>query len=400
MPNTHGRRRRFGAVRQLVSGQWQARYRGPDGIMRPADRTFPDKTTAERWLTTKEAEIINGDWLDPDAGRVHFGQYATAWIDERPGLRPKTIQLYRYLLRRHLDPRLGTRAMADIRDPLVRRWRKELLDAGVSEITVAKAYRLLKAIMNTAMDDGLIRRNPCRIKGAGTETSPERPVLTVAQVYALADAIDPRYRPMILLAAFASLRWGELAALRRCDIDLADRTIHVQRQLTETARDGLSFGPPKSAAGLRTVPLLSVIVPDLTSHLATVGPVASALVFTSPEGTPLRYGNFHRRAWQPALTDAGLTSVHFHDLRHAGNHYTASAGANMRELMDRMGHSTARAAIVYLHSTDPRQRALADEVDKAVRAELRKARKKARPKKAAKSTRSGTDMARGGEQTS
>lgn len=65
MPNSRGRRRRFGAVRELRSGQWQARYRGPDGIMRPDDRTFPDKTAAEVWLTRKEAEILNGDWLDP-----------------------------------------------------------------------------------------------------------------------------------------------------------------------------------------------------------------------------------------------------------------------------------------------------------------------------------------------
>jgi hypothetical protein len=79
-------------------------------------------------------------------------------------------------------------------------------------VTVAKAYRLLKAILNTAVDDGLIRRNPCRIKGAGQEKSAERPVLTVPQVYALAGATDERYRVLVLLAAFTSLRWGELAA--------------------------------------------------------------------------------------------------------------------------------------------------------------------------------------------
>jgi integrase len=108
--------------------------------------------------------------------------------------------------------------------------------------------------LNPAVDDGLIRRNPCRIKGAGQEASPERPVLTVTQVYALADAIGPRYRAMVLLAAFGSLRWGELAALRRSDIATDARTIRVQRQLTETARDGLSIGPPMSAAGRRPSP--------------------------------------------------------------------------------------------------------------------------------------------------
>ena len=133
----------------------------------------------------------------------------------------------------------------------MRRWRKGLLDSGVSAVTTAKAYRLLKAIMNTAVDDGLIRRNPCRIKGAGQERSPERPTLTIPQVYALAEAIDQRYRALVLLGTFGSLRWGELAALRRGDIDLTACTVSVDRQLTETIAGKPGFGPPKSEAGRR-----------------------------------------------------------------------------------------------------------------------------------------------------
>jgi len=112
MGNSTGRRRRFGAVRELRSGRWQARYRGPDGIMRPADRTFPSKTAAEVWLTRTEADILNDEWIRPDAGRVPFGDYAMAWIDERPNLRPKTIRLYRYLLRSHLQPAFGALTVA------------------------------------------------------------------------------------------------------------------------------------------------------------------------------------------------------------------------------------------------------------------------------------------------
>src|SRR5258705_4877621 len=101
------------------------------------------------------------------------------------------------------------------------------------------------------------------------------------------------------------------------------------------------------------------------------------IVYSLPirEGAPQRLGISSRRVWLPAIGKAGLTGVHFHDLRHAGNHYTANAGANLRELMERMGHATSRAAMIYLHSTDPRQRALADAVDKAARDELRQARK-------------------------
>ena len=255
----------------------------------------------------------------------------------------------------------------------VRRWRKKLLDSGVSEVTAAKAYRLLRAIFNTALDDGLIRRNPCRIKGAGRENSPERPVLTVAQVYALADAVGLRYRALILLAAFTSLRWAELTALRPEDIDLDARTVRVTRQLYYHGA-GYSFGPPKSRAGVRVVDFPELIVPDVREHLDWL-PSSAVLVFASSTGSPLAHSNFRNRVWLPALAAVGLEGVHLHDLRHTGNQLTANAGANPRELMARMGHDSERAALVYLHSSRERQRALADAVGEAARAELAKSKK-------------------------
>jgi integrase len=361
-------KRRFGRVRQLPSGRWQARYKGPDGIDRPAPTTFATKRAAEVWLTKIEVDVLADQWLNPDAGAVPFGEYARSWIEERPGLRPKTIQLYRYLLRRHLLPTFTAWPVCDIREPHVRRWRKQLLDGGTSPVTVAKAYRLLKAIMNTAADDGLITRNPCRIKGAGQERSPERPVLTVAQVFTLADAINPRYRALVLLAVFAGLRWGELAALRRRDIDLDVQVVRVVRQLTEVRGNGLAFGPPKSDAGKRAVVLPTVIIPDLAWHLARfTASQDDALLFTGPTGVPLWHSSFRHRYWLPALAKAGLAGIHIHDLRHTGNHLAATSGATLRELMDRMGHSSSRAALIYLHGSDERQQKIADAISEQAR---------------------------------
>jgi integrase len=85
---------------------------------------------------------------------------------------------------------------------------------------VAKTYRILHAIFATAVDDDLIRRNPCRIKKAGSDKSEERPTATLDQVFAIADAIQPLYRLLVLLATFAQLRFGELIALRRRSINL------------------------------------------------------------------------------------------------------------------------------------------------------------------------------------
>lgn len=101
----------------------------------------------------------------------------------------------------------------------------------------------------------------------------------------------------------------------------------------------------------------------------------------------MRHSNFYRRAWMPALAKAGLTGVHFHDLRHTGNQLAANTGANPRELMDRMGHDSPRAAMIYLHSSVERQRSIADQIGKAAKKSLGNGTPKAE--------RSGTRRARG-----
>jgi integrase len=217
----------------------------------------------------------------------------------------------------------------------------------------------------------LIRRNPCRVKGAGTEQSPERPLLTVPEVFALADACGPRYRCMVLLACFGGLRWGELVALRRRDIDAAAAAVRISRQLTEASGQAPLFAPPKTTAGRRRVILPGSILAEVQEHLDNyTGADPDALLFTSPRGDVLRHSNFWRVTWVPAMTAAGLTGIHFHDLRHAGNHLVAEAGATLRELMDRMGHSSSRAALIYLHSSDDRQRTLAEAVEQRALREL------------------------------
>jgi integrase len=174
---------------------------------------------------------------------------------------------------------------------------------------------------------------------------------------------------------FGSLRWGELAALRRGDIDVQARTISVTRQLAEQPGGGFTFSPPKSEAGVRTVAIPEVIMPDLALHIMSyAGPGDDGLLFTSPGGAPLHHTNFRRRVWLPALQTAKVPPIHFHDLRHTGNTLSANAGANLRELMDRMGHSSPRAALIYLHGSDERQHAIAAALSQRAAAELKAAR--------------------------
>lgn len=368
MANANGKRRRFGAVRKLPSGRWQARYRDPStGLLRSAEQTYPSKRDAEIALTHLEADILRGQWSDPDAENVPFGEYADAWLRDRK-LAVRSRERHEVVLRLHIKPTLGGTPLARITTARVRSWRAELLAAGVGEPTVVKAYQILRAIMSTAVDDELVRRNPCRIRGADSYEVPERPVLSVPQVLALADAIVPRYRVLVLLAAFGTLRFGELAAMRRRDLDLSARLISVQRSQAETQDGQLVDKAPKSAAGTRTVGIPEEIVPDIRSHLDRYSDVGhDGHVFLGVQGGRLRRSNF-RAIWIKALKSADLpSSVHFHDLRHTGNTLASNTGASTRELMTRMGHSTSRAALIYQHVAGDRDRAIADGLGTMIR---------------------------------
>lgn len=358
-------RRQFGKVRQLPSGRYQASYLGADGLRRNAPRTFATDDSAGDWLTLREAELLRGDWTDPDRGKIPLSAYGRDWINDRHELRNRTADLYRWLFGKYIEPRLGHMHLSDIDPQQVRQWRSKLIDSGVTVTMVAKAYRLLRAIMMTATDDELLPRNPCRIKAGGKEPREERPVLTVVQVFRLAELVPARHRVLILVATFASLRFGEVTALRRADVDTANGTVSVRQAFTEVRGRGLVLGPPKSRAGIRTVALPRSVIPALAGHLAEhVEPGPASLVFTGPKGAAIRRGNFNPLVgWGKAVAELGVPGLHFHDLRHTGNTLAAGAGASTKDLMARMGHDSVEAALIYQHATAQADQAVADKLD-------------------------------------
>jgi integrase len=427
MPNKQGHRR-FGNVRKLPSGRYQVRYPGPDGRLRSHPQTYDRKGDAERTLSLIEAQIVAGEWTDPQRGKTRLGDYARDWIAQRPGLRVRTVDFYRWLLAKHIEPDLGDVPIAKLSTQIIREWRSGLLTRGVSPTMTAKAYRLLRAVLMTAVEeDKILPRNPCRIRRAGSETTPERPVLTVAQVFELAELVgrrpignvrqlagggyrlryqrdgqmhtapevylsrpdaeralwamtldgradcnqDRRFRALVLLATFASLRWGEVTALRRCDIELDAGAVRVRAAYAERSNGEIILGPPKSKASRRTVGIPRVIVPDLHHHLAVFATAhPGALAFPGAKGGPLRRGNFNRSAaWPQAVAAIGAPGLHFHDLRHTGNTFAAASGAGLRDLMARMGHDSERAAIIYQHEARGADSAITNAIDAHVDAQ-------------------------------
>lgn len=371
----------FGAIRRLPSGRWQGRYHDAGG--RRHARSFPTRGDASRWLSGARADLDRGEWFDPRAGRDTLTVYAARWLPARRvkgrPLAPRTVTLYRSQLDRHLLPRLGALELRHLDAAAVRDWHAAMTGpTGPGATTAAKCYRLLRAICATAVADGQIARTPCAIVGAGQESSPERPAVSVPEVYALADAVGPRWRALVLLAAFCGLRFGELAALTRDRLDLLHGTVTVAASVAELPGGVLHRGPPKSDAGRRTVAIPAAIVPDLTEHLASYAAAGvDGLVFVGPKAGPMRRSNFSKLVWLPATRTVGLHGLHFHDLRGCAATLAALSGATTAELLARMGHRRVEVAMRYQRATADRDAALAavlsDLVSKAVPTPLRPA---------------------------
>jgi integrase len=284
-------------------------------------------------------------------------EYGVWWLAHRPALRPSTRELYTWLLGRHIRPALGSVVLAELTPMQVRGWHAEL-SASAAPTPVRQAYTLLRAICTTAVEDGLITANPCRVGGAGKSRQGARSVPTRDQVEAVAGAIWTPYSHLVLVAAWSGLRFGELAALRRDRVDLETGVVRVESQFVELRGCRLLEQPPKSAAGVRAVHLPPHLLPGLAAHLATHVPAGCALVFPNGKGEPLRRSSF-RSVWLRARERAGVPALRFHDLRHFASTMAAQAGASTRELMARMGHSTMDAALVYQHAGAERDRAIA-----------------------------------------
>jgi len=348
-------KRGFGSIRKRSSGRWQAVY-WHEGRFCSAG-SFETKADAHARLSMIQADLKRGAWVDPQAGKITLQSYANQWLDHRPDLAIRTKELYEYLLVNHIYPTIGNSPLQNLTPSRVRGWNAELAQRYTS--TAAKAYRLLSTIMRTAVADGVVMSSPCRVRGAGVEHAAERPVATVAEVKALADAMPERLRLAVLLATWCQLRRGEILGLRRRDVDPLRSIIHIEQSRT-FARNGSSITKsPKTSAGRRSlavsVPVMEVVVEHLERFTASE---PDSLLFSSFNGQPLS-ASVLQRAWTEARMIVGRPDLHLHDLRHTGLTFAAATGATTAELMRRAGHASADAALRYQHATQDRDHVLA-----------------------------------------
>jgi len=332
---------------------------------RVVTKSFPTRKAADAWATQVAHDKLTGIAVDPRSGAEHFGDYAKRWLDIRRvrgrPLAPKTLDLYRVLLRAHIDPTFGKRPLNAITAEAVRRWHAKV-STDSSPMTAAKSYRLLRGILTTAVADGLIPTNSCRVRGAGVERSVERPIVGPDLVLQLADEIGARWRAMVLLAGFGGLRLGELLGLRRRHVDLDAATVTVDEQVVSLDGGNRMVTDTKTEAGRRVVALPQLVIEALASHLDGLDSDPEALLFPAEDGGLLPATTFYKH-WRQARHRLGRDDLHLHDLRHAAGTLAAWTGATERELMARLGHANPAASRRYQHAARDRDRAIAAGLD-------------------------------------
>jgi integrase len=350
----------FGSVRKLPSGRFQVRYFHL-GRRIAADKTFATKADARAFLAGVETDLQRGNYVDPSAGRITFGEYAGWWIERRP-LRPRTRETYDSQLK-HLLVAFGSAQLNVISSADVRSWHGRLSQSTLHPNTVSKIYRLLRTILTTAVDDGLLPTNPARIRGASKERTVERPLLTWDDVLMLSAAIEPRFEALVWTAAASGLRFGELSGLTVRHVDFDRSELRVSQTLYFKKGSGATLGPPKTESAHRTVAVPLQITQRLADHIETFlsdrGP--NDLVFKSVKGSPLLNRTF-APYWHRATAETNLTNIRFHDLRHLAGTEAATAGASLREVMYRMGHASSAASLRYLKASEIRDRDISDAI--------------------------------------
>lgn len=366
MANAKGSRTKFGNVRRLPSGRYQARYTGPDGHTHRAHVTFDTKGDAETWLSTVRTDIVRETWRPPSgAGGVKvltFGDYAEAWLKGRTvrgrPLADRTREHYRKLLDVYILPTFGGTPLKFITPDAVDHWYA--VTAVGKPTTQAHAYSLLRTILGSAVDRNLISTaNPAKVRGGGsTERVKKVRPASLTELEAIVTAMPERYRVMALLASWCALRFGELAELRRGDVDTKTGVLRIRRGVVRAAGQTI-VKAPKSDAGSRDVAIPPHLLPLVRAHLLEhAAPGKDGLLFPAKSGGHLAPSSLYRVFYR-AREAAGRPDLRWHDLRHTGAVLAAQTGATLAELMGRLGHSTPAAALRYQHAAAERDHEIA-----------------------------------------
>lgn len=356
------------------------------GIRIAAPHTFDSYHDAEAWCQKVVEELWHAKYqvlqqtglaknltLQPgktDGTAITLNEFAHDWMNGNIHLRERTKYDYQRIIDRWLQLKVNGRKLADhylveFDLMLIRRWVEEMTKSA-STSTVQYAYRVLRAILNEAVAAGLISKAPAPLKQMNPKPK-ERPIITMADLIKLADAVPNQYRAAVLIAGTCGLRAGELFGLRRRDVDISRATIRVSQAVVNVPGIGALVGPPKTRTSNRLISVPTSLLDTLQAHLmnhTNLDP--DAFVFEAAPGVPITVEE-RRGWWDEARKATGLANLHWHDLRHFAATLAAQHGASMAELQARLGHATVNAAMRYQHATHERDTQIARNMDRTIK---------------------------------
>jgi integrase len=340
---------------------WIARYAAPDG--RERSRAFARKLDADRFLAAVEGGKLRGEWVDPALGRVRVDDWTTRWLDgARPTLKPKTVAAYESLLRSRILPALGSYALSALRPSDIAAWIGAMQADHLSASRIRQAHVVLTQLLDAAVLDERITRNPAAGARLPRLQRREAAFLEPELVEAITAEHRPPYDLLVRILGMIGPRFGEAAALRRRSVDVVGRRIVITESLAEVNGRHI-FGPTKTHA-TRRVPLPRSLAEALTARLEEIPAAPGSLVFTSPNGAPLRHSAFRSRRWLPALRRVRVPAVGIHVLRHSAAAAMIRAGASPKAIQTVLGRASAAFTLtVYGHLFDADLDALADRLD-------------------------------------
>lgn len=347
-------------------GRWRVRWYGPDSKSKA--KTFAKLPQAEAEKDAITARLEKGSYRDPKSGKAPVRVVAEEWFTSKRKIGRTTRRDYRDLLDNYVIPKWGDWQIAGVQWEDVNAWLTELqTKPGKSGRTlgparIIKAYRVLSMVMKHAVFSKRVSTNPCHDHELPRpDDEDEHVYLTFGQLEALAEAAGP-YRLLVLTLGYCGIRWAEASAVKVARLQVPQRRIRITHNYTDVS-GVLALGPVKNHEK-RSVPLPRSFADELGT-LAS-GRLQTDLLFTAPEGGPLRYANFRSRVFDPAVKEAGLggMGVTPHKLRHTAASLAIAAGADVKVVQTMLGHKDAAMTLnVYGHLFPDRLDEVADALD-------------------------------------
>lgn len=331
---------------------YRVRWRESDGRARA--KTFRRKVEADRFAAMVSADIVRGHYIDPDAGKVRFDEYANEWLAAQT-FEEGTVEMVELRFRLHVMPHLGTRNLSDVQPSTIQGWLRTL--TGLSGNYQKVIYANVSSVFTAAVDDGLIPKNPCKAPSVRRPRSDPRKFRpwTRERVLAVRQELPDRFKLVVDLGVGLGLRQGEIFGLSLDDIDLNTGEIEIRRQVKLLGSNRQLFGLPKGRK-IRTVPLPDRVLELVNDHVTRYPPRSVTLpwdrsdgatrtvelILYSRESAALNRNYFNPKIWRPALVAAGVEPKRengCHALRHFYASTLLDAGESILALSEYLGHA-------------------------------------------------------------